>query len=109
MSLEIKGHKDPAFFLAFTEANLSTLLIMKTSNVKAIRRTRRLVNNQLKSFLSRISVLGPHQCAFKAKHSTVTATTLAINYTVSAFDKGKYCTALFVKFQDYLSETELIF
>ena len=55
-----------------------------------------LVNNQLKSFLSSNSVLNPHQSGFRAKHSTVTATTLVINNITTAVDKGKYCAALFV-------------
>lgn len=37
MSVEIKGHRYPSFFLAFTQVNLSTLLIMKTTDSKAIR------------------------------------------------------------------------
>lgn len=55
-----------------------------------------LVNNQLKSFLSSNSVLNPHQSGFRAKHSTVTATTLVINDIITAVNKGQYCAALFV-------------
>lgn len=36
MSVQIKGHKEPSFYLAFTGAPVIFLLIMKTTNAKAI-------------------------------------------------------------------------
>lgn len=55
-----------------------------------------LINNQLKAFLSRHSVLASHQSGFRAQHSTITAATLVINDIVSALDRKEHCAALFV-------------
>ena len=55
-----------------------------------------LVNDQLKMFLSNYSILNPFQSGFRAKHSTITATTLIVNDIFSAVDKRKHCAALFI-------------
>lgn len=55
-----------------------------------------LVNDQFKSFLLDNSVLSPNQSGFRAKHSTITATTKVLNDIISDIDERKYCAALFV-------------
>ena len=55
-----------------------------------------LVNNQIKHYLSNNSILTPLQSGFRAKHSTITATTLIINNIASAMDKSKHCAAIFI-------------
>lgn len=55
-----------------------------------------LVNDQLKVFLCRASILSPFQSSFRAGHITVTAVTLVINDIVSASDNKKNHAALFV-------------
>ena len=55
-----------------------------------------LVNNQLKVFLNSFPILSPHQSGFRAKHSTVSATSLVLNDIVSALDKKLFCAALFI-------------
>ena len=55
-----------------------------------------LVNNQLKIFLTNYSILTPLQSGFRAKHSTISATTLIVNDIVSAMDDRKHCAALFI-------------
>ena len=55
-----------------------------------------LVHNQLKSFLHNYSVLSPYQSGFRAKHSTISATTLVLNDILTALDKKLFCATLFV-------------
>ena len=55
-----------------------------------------LVNTQLKSYLSKFSILSPHQSGFRANHSTVSAISLVTNDIISALDNKKHCAALFV-------------
>lgn len=56
----------------------------------------RIVNNQLKLFLSHNDVLSPQKPEFRTKHSSTTAITSVTNCIICAMDKGKYCAALFV-------------
>ena len=55
-----------------------------------------LVNNKLKLFILRHSVLSPYQSGFKPMHGTNSAVTLVVNYIVTSLDKRKHGAAVFI-------------
>ena len=56
----------------------------------------RLVNDQVKDYLSLNNILSPFQSGFRKQHSTATAAIKVINDIVEAMDAKKYCAALFI-------------
>ena len=51
---------------------------------------------KLKTYLNINYILSPHQSGFRLNHSTVSATTLVVNYIVNGLDRRTHSAALFV-------------
>ena len=55
------------------------------------------LNRQFHLFLSRNCILNHFQSCFRPDHSTVSATSLVLNYIICALDNGQQCIALFIE------------
>ena len=56
----------------------------------------RLVNNQIRSFLSDLAILNVFQSGFRPGHGTVSAAARILNDIASALDNKQDCAALFI-------------
>ena len=56
----------------------------------------KLINTQMRHFLSEHCILNSHQSGFRPGHSILTATCKEINYIIYSLDKKECCIALFI-------------